>query len=185
MTASLADDLSGPFDPAFSLADFSRQALADLGREWLLNGHLQDRVGLPTRDGPRRRRGAWRDVSIEEWMAASPIYSKRMQRALHFEGNDVATIFKNLQLDIGAPHQFMDVPLRPRRPELRRVLARALRRAHGRRALRRGRVRQMCHDIEDPDLRRDRRRDPPVREDAADPPAAARARPTAYPHCRW
>ncbi len=31
-----------------------------------------------------------------------------MQRALAFEGDDVVTIFKGLQLDIGAPPQFMD-----------------------------------------------------------------------------
>jgi hypothetical protein len=31
-----------------------------------------------------------------------------MQRALNYEGNDVPTIFKGLQLDIGAPPQFMD-----------------------------------------------------------------------------
>ena len=40
-------DYSGAFDPDLGLADFSRQALAHLGREYLLNGHLQDRVGLP------------------------------------------------------------------------------------------------------------------------------------------
>ena len=48
------------------------------------------------------------DVAIEEWMAASPIYSLRSQRALAFGNADVPTIFKNIQLDIGAPHQFMD-----------------------------------------------------------------------------
>ena len=47
MTPGLRADLRGPFDPTFTLADLSRQALADLGREWLLSGHLQDRVGLP------------------------------------------------------------------------------------------------------------------------------------------
>ena len=44
---ALRSDYSGPFDPDLTLAGFSRQALADLGREYLLNGHLQDRVGLP------------------------------------------------------------------------------------------------------------------------------------------
>ena len=39
---------------------------------------------------------------------ASPVYTKRMQKALKFEGDDVITIFKGLQLDIGAPPQFMD-----------------------------------------------------------------------------
>jgi hypothetical protein len=47
-------------------------------------------------------------VAIEEWSGASPIYTRRMQRALGFEGTDVPTIFKGLQLDIGAPPQFMD-----------------------------------------------------------------------------
>ena len=49
-----------------------------------------------------------RDIAIEEWMGASPIYTKRMQRALGFEGDSVETIFKGIQLDIGAPPQFMD-----------------------------------------------------------------------------
>ena len=43
---TLRDDYAGPFDPAVGLADFSRQTLAHLGREYLLHGHLQDRVGL-------------------------------------------------------------------------------------------------------------------------------------------
>jgi hypothetical protein len=47
-------------------------------------------------------------IAIEEWAGASPIYTRRMQQALNFEGNDVPTIFKGLQLDIGAPPQFMD-----------------------------------------------------------------------------
>ena len=49
-----------------------------------------------------------RDIAIEEWMGASPVYTKRMQRALAFQGDSVETIFKGLQLDIGAPPQFMD-----------------------------------------------------------------------------
>jgi hypothetical protein len=48
------------------------------------------------------------EIAIEEWMGASPVYTKRMQKALNFEGVDVITIFKGLQLDIGAPPQFMD-----------------------------------------------------------------------------
>ena len=47
-------------------------------------------------------------IAIEEWAGASPIYTRRMQRALRYEGTDVVTIFKGLQLDIGAPPQFMD-----------------------------------------------------------------------------
>jgi hypothetical protein len=103
----LLDDYSGPFDPAVGLADFSRAALAPLGREYLLHGHLQDRVGIPLVLA-RHTRQDMLDVAIEEWMAASPLYSLRTQRALAFGNGDVPTIFKNIQLDIGAPHQFMD-----------------------------------------------------------------------------
>jgi hypothetical protein len=103
----LRDDYSGSFDPRVGLADFSRRALAPLGREYLLHGHLQDRVGIPLVLS-RHTRQDMLDVAIEEWMAASPLYSLRTQRALAFGNADVPTIFKNIQLDIGAPHQFMD-----------------------------------------------------------------------------
>ena len=41
-------------------------------------------------------------------MGCSPIYTRRMQKTLRYEGDDIITIFKGLQLDIGAPPQFMD-----------------------------------------------------------------------------
>src|SRR5262249_45443201 len=47
-------------------------------------------------------------IAIQQYAGASPIYTKRMQRALNFEGDDVPTIFKGMQLDIGAPPQYMD-----------------------------------------------------------------------------
>ena len=75
--------------------------------ELLLIGHMIDRSGM-----------AWcikefgheemLQIAIEEYAGSSPIYTKRMQRALNFEGDDVPTIFKGMQLDIGAPPQFMD-----------------------------------------------------------------------------
>lgn len=40
-------------------------------------------------------------------MGAGPVYTKRMQKTLKYEGDDVVTIFIGLQLDIGAPPQFM------------------------------------------------------------------------------
>jgi len=104
---ALRDDYAGPFAADLGLASFSRRALARLGREYLLHGHLQDRVGIPLVLGAHSREDMLA-VAIEEWMAASPIYALRTQRALRFGGADVPTIFKNIQLDIGAPHQFMD-----------------------------------------------------------------------------
>jgi len=88
-------------------AQLSRHELAVLLPELLLIGQMIDRSGM-----------AWciqewgRDemvqIAIEEWAGASPVYTRRMQRALNYEGVDVFTIFKGLQLDIGAPPQFMD-----------------------------------------------------------------------------
>jgi len=101
------DDYSGDFIPDLDLTRLSRRALSVLGREWLLHGHLQDRVGMPlVHEG--RPREAMEDVAIVEWMGASPVYSIRSQRAFGFADGNVPTIMKNLQLDIGAPHQFMD-----------------------------------------------------------------------------
>ncbi|MFC9552187.1 hypothetical protein ACFTWF_15160 [Rhodococcus sp. NPDC056960] len=92
---------------AASFADLSREDLAILVPELLLCGHLIDRSGMPHLIGAFGREGMTQ-VAIEEWMASSPIYTRRMQRALGFEGDGVVTIFKGLQLDIGAPPQFMD-----------------------------------------------------------------------------
>ena len=115
---ALADLGSAPFDPAFSLADLSRRALATLGREWMLHGHLMDRAGIPLyMSEPGVAAGDMEQLAIDEWMAASPIYSLRMQEALRFGGHDVPTIFKNLQLDIGAPHQFLDFRFRVDGPD--------------------------------------------------------------------
>ena len=84
-----------------------RSTRAVLGREWMLHGHLQDRVGmallLEIAD-----RVAMQEVAITEWAAASPIYTRRVQRAFGISGNGVEAIFQALQLDVGAPHQFLD-----------------------------------------------------------------------------
>ncbi|KUI04521.1 hypothetical protein AU189_19150 [Mycolicibacterium acapulense] len=88
-------------------ASLSREELAVLLPELLLIGQLIDRSGMAWIIANFGREEMLQ-VAIEEWMGASPIYAKRMQRALDFEGDDVITIFKGMQLDIGAPPQFMD-----------------------------------------------------------------------------
>ncbi|MBZ5739190.1 hypothetical protein [Nocardioides mangrovi] len=88
-------------------ADLTREQLAVLVPELLLTGHLIDRAGMPWCIEAFGQDGMT-EVAIEEWAGASPIYTKRMQRALRFEGDDVVTIFKGMQLEIGAPPQFMD-----------------------------------------------------------------------------
>ncbi len=127
----------------------TREELAVLVPELLLIGQLIDRSGMAWCISAFGREGMGQ-VAIEEWMGASPIYTRRMQQALQYEGDDVVTIFKGLQLDIGAPPQFMDfrytlhdrwngefhldhcgalMDVEPMGPEY---------------------VRTMCHDIEDP-----------------------------------
>lgn len=88
-------------------ARLSRQDLAVLVPELLLIGHMIDRSGMAWCIQAFGREEMLQ-IAIEEWAGASPIYTKRMQRALNYEGDDVPTIFKGLQLDIGAPPQFMD-----------------------------------------------------------------------------
>jgi hypothetical protein len=88
-------------------ASLSRDELATLVPELLLIGQMIDRSGMAwciSNFG----RNEMLQIAIEEWMGASPIYTRRMQKALKYEGVDIFTIFKGLQLDIGAPPQFMD-----------------------------------------------------------------------------
>jgi len=91
-----------------TIADLDRDELAVLGREYLLAGQLIDRAGMPqiiSRSG----RDVMQAVAIDEWMGASPVYTRRIQRLLGFAGGtDVGTMFKGMQFDIGAPHEFLD-----------------------------------------------------------------------------
>lgn len=134
-------------------ADLSREELAVLVPELLLIGQLIDRSGMAWCISAFGR-DEMAQIAIEEWAGSSPIYTRRMQRALGYAPEpgqgDVVTIFKGLQLDIGAPPQFMDfrysvddrwhgafhldhcgalMDVEPMGPEY---------------------VRSMCHDIEDP-----------------------------------
>ncbi|MGQ0804911.1 MAG: hypothetical protein ACT4PI_13755 [Actinomycetota bacterium] len=182
-TTARRDDYSGSFDPDFEIADLSRSALAVLGREYLLHGQLQDRgvmapvigkVGIDARVG----------LAIDEWMSASPIYSKRMQRALDFTGDDVRTLFKNLQLDIGFSHQYMDVRYElhdERSGEFWLATCGALldvepfgeEMVHG-----------MCHDIEDPTFDATAAAtNPLIRIRPVHRPPRVPA--DQQPHCRW
>ena len=94
-----------PAGPSYE--GLSHEALAALVPEYLLAGHLIDRAGMPHLIAAFGLEGM-RDVAIAEWMGASPIYSRRMQEALGFTGDSVETIFKGMQIDVGAPPQFLD-----------------------------------------------------------------------------
>jgi len=88
-------------------AALTRGQLAVLVPELLLIGQMIDRSGMAWCISNFGREEMLQ-IAIEEWMGASPVYTRRMQKALRYEGTDVVTIFKGLQLDIGAPPQFMD-----------------------------------------------------------------------------
>lgn len=103
----LLDDYSGPFDPAFRLDDLSREALARLGREYMMTAHVHDRAIMPL-VAERFGGKAMTDLANDEWMGASPVFSRRNRRQLGVEGDGVPEIFKGLQFDIGAPHRYLD-----------------------------------------------------------------------------
>jgi hypothetical protein len=90
------------------------------------------------------------DVAIDEWMGASPVYTRRMRRLMGIEGDGVDAIMKALQLDVGFPHQYMDVGWKlsdARHGEFWLLHCGALMdtEPHGEK-----RVVGMCHKIEDP-----------------------------------
>ncbi|MUL83879.1 MULTISPECIES: hypothetical protein [unclassified Mycolicibacterium] len=88
-------------------ASLTHDELVKLVPELLLMGQMIDRSGMAWCISNFGREEMLQ-IAIEEWAASSPIYTRRMQKALKYEGVDVITIFKGLQLDIGAPPQFMD-----------------------------------------------------------------------------
>ncbi|HEY3143595.1 MAG TPA: hypothetical protein VGJ86_20835 [Acidimicrobiales bacterium] len=102
------DDYAGPFDPDFRYEDLSKDALVRLVREYALTVHLLDRSCLAA-VGMRYGQEVVEEIAIEEWRGASPIYGERLRRILGIEGDDVAAIFKVLQVDPGFPHHYMDV----------------------------------------------------------------------------
>ncbi|GAA1141959.1 hypothetical protein [Nocardioides aquiterrae] len=168
-------------------ASLSRAELAVLVPELLLIGQLIDRSGMAWCIAAWGREEMAR-VAIEEWAGASPVYTRRMQRALRYEGTDVVTIFKGLQLDIGAPPQFMDFRYDVQDPW------------HGTfhldhcgalmdvEPMGEAYVRSMCHDIEDPTFDATAVATNPkaqVRPVHRPPRSADELAADRHPHCAW
>jgi len=177
------DDYSGDFVPDFAYEDLSKQALVRLVREYALIVHLLDR-SMCAAIGMRYDMDAVRDLAIDEWRGASPIYGQRLRQIMGIEGNDVEAIFKVLQLDPGFPHHYLDVHYevvdeRHGFFELRSCGALMDVEPFGERM-----VRMMCHEIEDATF--------DVTAQAINPKARIRHvhRPPRVPegrvpHCRW
>lgn len=108
MNDTISDDCSGPFEPDWSLEQLSRAGLARLCREYQMLAMFHDRALLPL---VLRLTGSQDDmvaVADGEWMGSSPIYSRRNLAQAGITGTTIETIFKSLQLDIGAPDHFLD-----------------------------------------------------------------------------
>lgn len=105
MTTRLAD-YSGPFIPNLALEDLDHALLAQYGREIMLANHIHDRGAL-LQVTLQYGTGAQTEVACDEWMGSSPLYNARNRKLMQMDGDDVATALKCLQLDIGAPHNFL------------------------------------------------------------------------------
>ncbi len=132
-----------------NFADLTRDELAILVPELLLSGHLIDRSGMAHSIAAFGREGMTQ-IAIEEWQVASPVYTRRMQRALNFVGDGVDTIFKSLQLDVGAPPQFMDFRFRVDDHDHGEFWLDHCGALADVEPMGESYVRSMCHDIEDP-----------------------------------
>ncbi len=164
-------------------ADLTREQLMTLVPELLLIGQLIDRSGMAWCIKAFGHEEMLR-IAIEEWAGCSPVYTQRMQKALNYEGDDVITIFKGLQLDIGAPPQFMDFRYTVHdrwHGEFHLDFCGAL---MDNEPFGEEYVRGMCHDIEDPTF--------DATAVATNPKAQVRPihRPPRvpadqHPHCRW
>jgi hypothetical protein len=169
-------------------ASLTREQLATLVPELLLIGQLIDRSGMAWCISAFGREEMAR-IAVEEWASSSPVYTRRMQQALGYAPSvpgqgDVVTIFKGLQLDIGAPPQFMDFRYTVHDPwhgEFHLDHCGALMDVE---PMGESYVVSMCHDIEDPTFdatavaTNARAQVRPVHR----PP---RSSPDQHPHCRW
>jgi hypothetical protein len=166
------------------LDELPREALLPVVLETMHVGHLLDRALMPHVAVATKDASAVDGLAIDEWMGASPVYTGRMRRLMGIEGDGVDAIMKALQLDVGFPHQYMDVgwKLTDRlRGEfwLRHCGALMDVEPHGE-----ARVIGMCHHIEDPTFdatayaTNPRARVRPLHR----PPRVPKGR---APHCHW
>lgn len=133
-----------------ALANLSRAQLARLGREYMLAAQFNSRTGyaaLAMNHGVE----AYRDVAIDNWMAASPVYTRRMQKAMKLRGgSDVETILKGMQLECGLSHQYFDAHFKMVGEEEGHFWLASCGPLLETEPRGEDAVRLMCHDIEDP-----------------------------------
>jgi hypothetical protein len=167
-----------------ALQKLPREKLAQLGREYMLAAQFNSRTGYAALQ-MNHGQEAYLETAIDNWMAVSPVYTQRMQRAMHLAGgSDIATILKGLQLECGMSHQYFDAGFQ----ELSETEGLFWLNSCGPllEAEPRGEaaVKTMCHDIEDPTFdatalaTNPRARVRPIHR----PPRVPAGR---APHCKW
>jgi hypothetical protein len=167
-----------------ALEELSRTELVPVAFDAMLSGMIVTRAMLPQVVMAGGDLDLMNEIAIEEWMGASPVYTARMKRLMGIEGDDVNTIIKALQLDVGFVHQYMDVVYKVTDAHhaefwLNHCGALLDAEPHGEE-----RVFGMCHTIEDPTFdatalaTNPRARIRPIHR----PPRAPADR---HPHCHW
>ncbi len=100
-------DYRGEFNPDLRLEDLDHVLLAQYGRDIMLANHIHDRSALAP-VAIQFGLAAQTQVACDEWMSTSPIYNERNRRFLNIQGDDVSVALKSLQVDIGAPHNYLN-----------------------------------------------------------------------------
>ncbi|HYB12764.1 MAG TPA: hypothetical protein VEG67_04795 [Myxococcota bacterium] len=170
--------------PLATFDDLPRAVLLPVALETMHVGHLLDRALMPQVVIATKSVATVEELAILEWMGASPVYTGRIRSLMGIEGHGVDAIMKALQLDVGFPHQYMDVGWKlvdDRHGEfwLRHCGALMDVEPHGKE-----RVIGMCHHIEDPTFdatayaTNPRARVRPIHR----PPRVPSDR---VPHCHW
>jgi hypothetical protein len=161
-----------------------RDRLLSLAYDWMLSGMLVTRSMMPLVVLSGGDMDLMNQVAIDEWMGASPNYTRRLRRLFGIEGDDVTAIIKGLQLDVGFVHQYMHVVYRvidPHHAEFYLPHCGALLDVE---EFGEERVFGMCHTIEDPTFdatalaTNPRARIRPIHR----PPRVPAGR---DPHCHW
>jgi hypothetical protein len=92
-----------------ALDELSRAELVPVAFEHMLLGMIVTKAMMPQVVMKGGDLDLMNQIAIDEWMGASPNYTRRMRRLMGIEGDDVNAIIKALQLDCGFVHQYMDV----------------------------------------------------------------------------
>ncbi len=101
------NNYQGAFNPDLQLTDFDHGVLANYGRDIMLANHIHDRSALSQVAVQFGAEGQTA-VACDEWMSSSPIYNQRIRELMNISGDDVSVALKGLQLDIGAPHNYLN-----------------------------------------------------------------------------